>query len=419
MVSPGTTVAVALAALLSACGGETERDFSGSQTGERPGSAGNAAGTGGAAGGAVSTGAAGAAGSSGAQACIPNCEGKECGEDGCGSRCAPGCSLSQTCNAGQCENLVYGPEGQSCSAMAGTECNGESCCTSIVVPGGTFPMGRGTEKCTSCTNGCVADQLCELDEEPEHPATVSPFVLDRYEVTVGRFRAFVEAFDAGWRPSEAGGANPAVESAQGLAAGATGWQSDWDAELATDRAQLEDRIACGSQDETWTGAAGANETYPMNCVNWYEAFAFCIWDNGRLPTEAEWEMAAAGGDENRVFSWGNDVTEPFPANYGGNHSTPFCPVGSEPDGNGRWGHADLAGSMWEWVLDGYDRSYYLDVQAGCSDCANVSITGSRGRRGGAWSRSSVLGSLRAASRSSEAAVGRFVFAGFRCARSTE
>ena len=64
-------------------------------------------------------------------------------------------------------------------------------------------------------------------EQPEHPATVSSFYLDKYEVTVGRFRAFVAAFDAGWRPSVGEGANAAVESAQGLAPGATGWQSAW------------------------------------------------------------------------------------------------------------------------------------------------------------------------------------------------
>jgi sulfatase modifying factor 1 len=238
---------IAVVGLLVACGGKTKRDWVGSRTGEPTGSGG----TGATASNNGSGGGAGAAGSRGSAACIPDCEGKECGNDGCGSTCSPGCSISQTCNAGQCDDLVYGPEGQSCSAMTGTECNGESCCASIVVPGGTFPMGRGTETCVGCSDGCPAETSCWNDELPEHPATVSRFALDRYEVTVGRFRVFVEAYDAGWRPdydtgwrpSEGEGANPAVELAQGLAAGATGWQSEWDWELPAFRILLEDSVS--------------------------------------------------------------------------------------------------------------------------------------------------------------------------------
>ena len=63
--------------------------------------------------------------------------------------------------------------------MTGTDCNGESCCTSILVAGGSFPMGRGTETCTSCTDGCPpAARPCERDEQPEHPAIVSSFYFD-------------------------------------------------------------------------------------------------------------------------------------------------------------------------------------------------------------------------------------------------
>jgi hypothetical protein len=47
----------------------------------------------------------------------------------------------------------------------------------------------------------------------------------------------------------------------------------------------------------------AHANLPMNCMNWYEAFAFCAWDGGRLPTEAEWNYAAAGGDQQRAYPW--------------------------------------------------------------------------------------------------------------------
>ncbi|WP_438023210.1 formylglycine-generating enzyme family protein [Sorangium sp. So ce233] len=50
---------------------------------------------------------------------------------------------------------------------------------------------------------------------------------------------------------------------------------------------------------------GENEARPIRCVSWSVAFAFCAWDGGRLPTEAEWNHASAGGSEQREYPWGN------------------------------------------------------------------------------------------------------------------
>ena len=350
--------------------------------------------------------------------CIPDCDGRVCGLDGCGDVCGPGCELGQGCDAvGQCRDLEYGPEGPSCADLSGTECNGESCCASIVLPGSTYPMGRESEVCSGCTDGCPLGMICDSEEQPEHPATVSRFALDKYEVTLGRFAAFVDAYDGGWRPSVGEGANVAVETAQELAAGATGWQSAWQTELPADRAELADNITCSGlqtpQDPTWGMGDDAD---PMNCVNWYEAFVFCIWDGGRLPTEAEWEYAAAGGDENRVYPWGNDVTIPLPAAYAGTDETPFIAVGTHPVGNGRWGHADLAGSMWEWVFDGYRANWYATTVDGCSDCAQLSSIVYRVMRGGSWAYSTPT-SLRAAHRDSGAPDFHWHDHGWRCSRS--
>ena len=70
----------------------------------------------------------------------------------------------------------------------------------------------------------------------------------------------------------------------------TGWQSSDDSNIDPTDANL----LCAAT-ATWTHTAGAQENLPIDCVNWYEAYAFCIWDGGFLPSEAEWEYAAAGG----------------------------------------------------------------------------------------------------------------------------
>jgi formylglycine-generating enzyme len=264
---------------------------------------------------------------------------------------------------------------QSCAQSDGGVllCNGESCCTSIVVPGGTFPMGRGTEDCGAagcqpgagnqgCPNG--TDLRCPSNDLPEHMATVGTFALDKYEVTVGRFRKFVEAYAAGWRPSAGQGANPNVTS------GDTSWRAGWDdsaashIRLPSGLADFQTRLKSPAFDDeiTWTDAPGDGETKAISCVNWHEAFAFCIWDGGRLPTEAEWEYAAAGGDENRLYPWGNATLDCTRANASPpTVYTPrtYCspgpegsvlPVGSMPLGNARWGHSDMSGNLWEWTV---------------------------------------------------------------------
>jgi formylglycine-generating enzyme required for sulfatase activity len=134
-----------------------------------------------------------------------------------------------------------------------------------------------------------------------YQAQVSGFVLDKYEATVGRFRKFVEG-DGGrglgtqQSPPEAGsGAHPRLVG--------SGWDSAWNGELAADKAALKMQVKCSSTRQTWTDEAGGNENKAMNCVTWYEAMAFCIWDGGYLPTEAEWHYAASGGSEHRAYPW--------------------------------------------------------------------------------------------------------------------
>ncbi len=167
----------------------------------------------------------------------------------------------------------------------------------------------------------------------------------------------------------------------------------------------------------------------MNFVNWYESYAFCIWDGGFLPSEAEWEYAAAGGSQQREYPWGS--TEPGTANQYAVYAdatTGECfypsfaplpcvgvaniaPVGYAAQGAGLWGQLDLAGDVWQWNMDW--RAYsYVDP---CVDCADFTATPSgRVFRGGDFSSdaSNLLPPLRM---SAAPEVHQYTL-GFRCAR---
>ncbi len=270
---------------------------------------------------------------------------EECddGNTDSGDGCESGCTLDP----------LFHP---SC-AQGNLACQGEvgDCCTTLHVTGG--------------------ETLLIGEPGSEVQATVSDFHLDKYEVTVARFREFVLKYDD-WRaqgePSAGAGAHPMIDG--------SGWDESWllPSDAAAVKALVGSALSC-----TWSETPGGNDDLPMSCLHWYLAFAFCIWDGGRLPTEVEWEYAASGGGENRTYPWGEQVPDPSLAVYCGGcqeSDVSILLVGSKPAGAGRFGHLDLAGSMEEWTLDWHAA---FPSEPGL-DYANVESGEYRVARGGNW-----------------------------------
>jgi len=296
----------------------------------------------------------------------------------------------------------------SCSGLAAT-CGPSGispCCDSSLVAGGMFYRSFDVG-----TDGAFIDMT--------NPATVSDFRLDTYEVTVGRFRKFVDAGKGtGQDPPPAGAGARTLEGVPNQG----GWDSSWNQALTTDPVAFAAALKCDAMHQTWTDAVGSNESLPILCITWYEAAAFCAWDGGFLPTEAEWNYAAAGGSEQRAYPWSSPPTaiaiDCSYANYTSSTGPCLNPpngainrVGSEsPKGDGKWGQADLGGNVHELTLDWYAASY----RKPCTDCADLTVATNRTMRGGGIFGVQVF--LRAADRGFISPANRSGDIGVRCAR---
>ena len=336
------------------------------------------------------------------------CLAAACGNTGSSTGGAPGTGGSTAATtAPSCPSS--GPGLSDCGA------NGESCCASLKVPGGTFYRTYAND------SGGAAQNTADA-------ATISDFRLDKYLVTVGRFRHFVAAWDqgSGYTPEVGSGKHTHLGGGKGLSdSGAQGTNEGGWVESYNNKLDLtNDTLQCQSGLYTWTTSPGDNDKLPMNCINWFEAYAFCIWDGGFLASEAEYVYAAAGGSEQRRFPWGKappgngNQYAIWGCNYPDGSGTcdgtlrNIAPVGTAKAGAGKWGHLDLVGNMIEWYLDYYAASYANP----CTDCANLNSGSGRAPRDGYFGATDETLLQSSYRNNGFYPANRFPSYGFRCAR---
>jgi formylglycine-generating enzyme required for sulfatase activity len=212
--------------------------------------------------------------------------------------------------------------------------------------------------------------------KPIHMVTLSPFWIDVYEVT--NFH-YAECVNAG-------------------------------------KCQPPDPAASYTRRSYYNDGRYAN--YPVQYVSWNDAQTYCEWRGARLPTEAEWEKAARGGLEGKLYPWGDldPVCMPGAANGAQFYGCPIQDISMAgrfaPNGYGLF---DMAGNAWEWTADWYDSNYY-------SLSPNSNPTGPadgqyKVLRGGGWYN--LIDLLRVATRATLNPAYRDNFIGFRCAVTPE
>ncbi len=246
------------------------------------------------------------------------------------------------------------------------------------------------------------------NEKPEHKVVVSPYCIDRLEVSTNDYK----------KCSDDGECNRAPTT------------NEWPG-ITTQERKAYDPL-CNIRD------VGAKGTHPINCVTWTMASTFCHAHKKRLPTEAEWEFAARGKDGRR-YPWGDDEPSGGHLNACGLECVAWgkankvkleamyqtddgfattSPVGSFPAGKTIYGAEDMVGNVWEWVEDAWAPYEKGDPEKPLVNPKGPPVgepNEPRVIRGGAWN-SEQASWLRPSFRYFSPADKKSYGVGFRCAR---
>ncbi|VAW36016.1 hypothetical protein MNBD_CHLOROFLEXI01-2481 [hydrothermal vent metagenome] len=253
--------------------------------------------------------------------------------------------------------------------------------TMVLIPADTFTMGASD-------NDFSAGQ----DERPQHQVRLSQYYIDKYEVNVEQYAAFLNRLGSYERACDR------VDCA-------------WPNELAGYTSYLLRQDLGDGTVQYFPKTGFAN--YPINHVSWYGAKVYCESVGARLPTEAEWEYAARGTD-GRIYPWGNIQPEPGGdlAIFQSGSYEELQPVDALPDGASYFAVFGMAGSMWEWTADWYKETWY--EESNISNPTGPETGFARVIRGGAWPFNNQADRIRATNRSSLTPDFISSAVGFRC-----
>ncbi|MBN1678703.1 MAG: SUMF1/EgtB/PvdO family nonheme iron enzyme [Anaerolineae bacterium] len=265
------------------------------------------------------------------------------------------------------------------------------------VTGGTFLMGTTTEEASQAIDECALyDTTCPIewvqDSTPTHQVTVDSFEMEIYEVSVVQYVAFLN-----WK-----GPNSHKNACQGQPCVMTTTEQE------TSYIDFDGTTYSVRNPEFYSN-------HPITWVTWQGAEEYCNALNRRLPTEAEWERAARG-PQNNVYPWGFI----FDVAYA-NSSRPAAEgteaVTSYPEGASPYGIYNMSGNVAEWVSDWYQANYYSQQLNNLEPNPQGPPTGTeKVLRGGSWDTVPLL--LRAVHRQNVEPGLPTAATGFRCVASS-